>query len=198
MRYLVVLIALLFVSCETSVPDKKGSFQPIWNELAFGERYTGYVKDALREHGDYLLEGEIKDLKKFCIFDDKSREDYFVFLISVMAKFESNFDTYTAFEESFSDQQGNPVISRGLLQISIESSRNYKCNFNTEKDLHTAKLNLECGVRILNYWAKRDSYLHHRTWVGNYRGGARYWAVLREGRPAYQKLSSYITSYCER
>ena len=103
--------------------------------------------------------------------------------MSTIAKFESNFKPETFHQEKFKDRFGNYIISRGLLQLSVESGRGYGCIIPQELDLHEPQVNLECGVKILNRWVGRDEVISDRITLENgkrrWLGGARYWAVLR-------------------
>jgi hypothetical protein len=125
------------------------------------------------------------DIDKFCpAYKGKTEVDRIIFwtgLISIIARPESNFKPETTYTESFPDAQGKKVISRGLLQISIESAnqKRYSCAIGKSKDLHDPKTNLTCGVKILDAWVKADNVV--ATYSGqNPIGGGRYWSTLRE------------------
>jgi len=60
------------------------------------------------------------------------------------------------YRERFTDVKGAQVVSRGLLQISIESSQGYQCGINDAQQLHSAEQNIRCAARILNKWVARD------------------------------------------
>lgn len=128
--------------------------------------------------------------------EDLERLGLYHSLISAMAKYESGFDPSTTYQESFKDSQGRWVISRGLLQLSVESANGYGCKV-IESDLHVPKLNLACGVRILARWLKRDGAIGSSPFVDGsrvHRGGARYWAVLRETSSSRAKIQGYTRS----
>ena len=99
-----------------------------------------------------------------------------------MSQFESNHTASAKHIERFNDRFGQPVVSRGLLQISQESANGYGCDIAPATELHKPEENIACGVRILSRWVQRDGRIigyeanhKHRPW----RGGARYWSVLR-------------------
>ncbi len=122
------------------------------------------------------------DLNVFCPnyanLDKTQRKFYWALIISLVVRFESNYDPNSKYEEDFNDSTGAPVISRGLLQISFESSKAYDCGFKNAEDIHDPYFNLSCGINILSRWISADKSIAgftNQTW----RGGARYWSVLR-------------------
>ena len=110
--------------------------------------------------------------------------------VSILSKYESSFKTGEQFTESFNDSKGNPVISRGLLQLSFESANQkaYSCGLKTPEDLHDAKINLSCGVKIVNYWLNRDLVLMAEP----KKGCARYWSVCRASSSKNAKIKTYL------
>ncbi|MDG0815082.1 transglycosylase SLT domain-containing protein [Bdellovibrio svalbardensis] len=155
---------------------------PLWEAKISGSKtWTDHVNNELDRLGKNLLDVIPADKNTFCPKYDKlsyaQRKQYWAFLISSMVKFESNFNTNTSYTESFADSNGNRVVSRGLLQISIESGNAYGCGFKTTKDLHDPLQNLSCGIRILDRWIGRDGRIAGN--VGGWKGGSRYWSVLR-------------------
>lgn len=139
-----------------------------------------------------------KDLQSYCPnwpnLNTKDRRAFLVVLLSIMTRYESNFNPATQYRENFNDSQGRPVISRGLLQLSVESSRAYGCDV-TETTLHDPFINLSCGLRILNRWIERDQYFGTslREPQGNrHLGGARYWAVLRDTLNIKPNIINYL------
>lgn len=125
------------------------------------------------------------DIEMFCpgykARDATARKMFWVGLLSIVARPESNFKPETSYTESFEDAQGNKVVSRGLLQISIESAnqKKYSCGIKKAEDLHDPATNLTCGVKILDAWVTTDNAI--ATYIGQSpRGGGRYWSTLRE------------------
>ena len=98
-------------------------------------------------------------------------------LISSMSQYESGFNTNASHVEKFKNSKQENVVSRGLLQISSESGNGYGCHIAAEADLDNPAINLACGVRIMNRYIVKDGVVtaHDGIW----RGGARYWNVLR-------------------
>lgn len=126
-----------------------------------------------------------RDISEFCPtyqrLKPKERHKFWVGLMSAMAKPESNFDPNTYFKERFTDAKGRRVISRGLLQISIESAnqKRYDCDIPHAKLLHDPVVNLSCGVKILSKWVKEDGIIASKELQGTHKGGGRYWSTLR-------------------
>jgi hypothetical protein len=141
-----------------------------------------------------------KDITKFCPgYASRTESDRAIFwagLISIIARPESNFKPESSYTESFPDSQGNKVISRGLLQISIESAnqRRYSCGIKKAEDLHEPETNLVCGVKILDAWVKTDNVI--ATYIGQKPvGGGRYWSTLREKTDAKKNHLPEISKF---
>jgi len=139
------------------------------------------------------------DVEKFCPgYAARSADDRNVFwvgLLSIVARPESNFKPETTFTEDFPDAQGKKVVSRGLLQISIESAnqKKYSCGIVKAEDLHDPSINLGCGVKILDAWVKTDNVI--ATWgTGKPAGGGRYWSTLREKNNHLPELTKFTRS----
>lgn len=164
---------------------------PLWEgKVSGGKEWTAHVDRQLEVLGEDLLDVIPKDRGLFCPKYDKltyfQRKQYWAFMISAMVRFESNFKTNTKYTESFNDSNGRRVISRGLMQLSIESGNAYGCGFKSSQDLHDPYKNLSCGIRILNRWLERDGRIAGKV-SGKWRGGARYWSVLRAGNKTSYK-----------
>lgn len=139
------------------------------------------------------------DIQNFCsAYPAKVEEDRKVFwvgLLSILASPESNFKPGTKYTENFRDAQGNKVVSRGLLQISIESAnqKKYACGIKNAEDLHDPATNLACGVKILDAWVKADNVIATYG-SGAPRGGGRYWSTLREKNKHLLELQTFTKS----
>lgn len=168
-------------------PQAEGAGSPIparWDgRVAQAAQWTGYVVNALKRHGQGLLACEPKDIGQFCRTvpaDDEGRARFWVFLISGIVEFESDFDPTQKYTEPFLDH-GRPVVSAGLLQLSISDAANYGCEFATEADLLSPEKNLSGGVRILQRLITQDQVI--TGCVGDrYFGAARYWSTMRPAR----------------
>lgn len=166
---------------------------PLWEaKVKNSKEWSDYVYLKLDTLGKDLLDVVPADRATFCPkysgLSYNERKQYWTFMLSAMARFESNFNTNAKYTESFSDANGNHVVSRGLLQISIESGNGYGCQLKTAQDLHDPYQNLACGIRILNRWVARDGRIAGKV-SNSWRGGARYWSVLRAGdKTSYQSI----------
>jgi Transglycosylase SLT domain len=133
------------------------------------------------------------DAAEFCPpyegLSDDARVIFWVALISKVAELESDFNPHDRYTENFKDKDGHFVISRGLLQLSMEDAQDpdHGCKFSSTEELEDPMININCGVSILNKLIKRDGYITTKGTVEL--GGARYWSVLRRG----QKLQSIVS-----
>lgn len=159
---------------------------PLWEKKSLDKKsWSEHVYSELPKLGPDLLASNPRDAKIFCPnfenLSESERKQFWAFFISSMVKFESDFNPKVAYTEGFKDNRNKYVISRGLLQISIESSKGYHCKFADERELHDPLMNLSCGIKILNHWMKRDQRIASRSGI-SWKGGARYWSVLRQAR----------------
>lgn len=124
------------------------------------------------------------DITKFCPsypqLAKPERRKFWVGLLSAMSKPESNFKPEATYRERFRDSKGRYVVSRGLLQISIESAnqKRYDCDIRHPALLHDPVINLACGVRILSKWVSTDGVIASHS-SDLHQGGGRYWSTLR-------------------
>lgn len=173
-----------------------------WDWRPDGRAWTEIAHLAVAELGGGLLTATPRDIGDYCPsyehLDDVQRRAFWVFLLSSLARFESHHDPAVRFTESFNDSQGNPVISRGLLQISKESGNGYGCRIVDEDELHDPAVNIRCGVRILNRWvAERDDVIAARA-DGRWLGAARYWSPFRnDSLRARIAAATASQPYCE-
>lgn len=169
---------------------------PLWeNHTSQGKNWTEFMHRELDQSGKNLLDVIPGDQNLFCPnysnLSLQQRKAYWVFMVSSMARFESNFKPAMSYTEGFNDSQGQPVISRGLLQLSIESGNAYGCQFKSAQEVHDPLKNLRCGIKILDRWLSRDGRIAGKV-SGQWRGGARYWSVLREGdKTSYKSILSW-------
>ena len=183
------------------LPEENGKLNPpirgFWEIKKDGKAWTMIVARALAGDGQPLLNERPREVEEYCKNFDrlskKGRAAFWVALFSAIAYRESSWDPTTSYREKFPDSRGNRVVSRGLLQLSLESGRGYKCDFTTAEDVHDPKKNLECGVRIMTKWITT-----HKTMIGNgEEGTAKYWGVMRKKstREAIRKKMSTL-SWC--
>lgn len=103
-------------------------------------------------------------------------------LLTAISFHESRHNPKLMYKERFKDSSGSQVISRGLLQLSFESSKGYGCPLDQASQLHDPAKNIDCGVRILNRWISQDGVISKDAGLlkKKWRGAARYWSVLRQ------------------
>ena len=187
MRKIVLLLCLGFVfGCnDTSEPRTvtTETVKPRWETVKAHPEWTSYARESLWKHGQYLLTGELKDIKDFSVKSEVNREEFILFLLSLMVEKESYFKPSTEYKEKFKDRNGRNVISTGLFQISLESSNGsrYRCGMKSQADLKDPRKNIECSIKILNALVREDSRIAGKV-SGSWKGGARYWSVLRDTR----------------
>jgi len=125
------------------------------------------------------------DIDAYCMrYPGLSRDQRLRFwgdLLAAIAYHESGHNPDLTYTENFSDNSGERVISRGLLQLSFESGKAYDCPLQQATELHDPAKNIDCGVRILNKWVAQDGVIsqHAGGYPRQWLGGARYWSVLR-------------------
>lgn len=188
-------IKILFVailSTFSTAAFAQTSQDPLWEQKSVDYReWTDHVRREIHNLGPALLSANPKDAALYCPnyknLNILQREDFWIYLLSAMVRYESNFNTNATYKESFTDANGKNVISRGLLQLSIESSRGYSCGFVNEAEIHNPLKNLSCGLRILNKWISKDNYIGSKV-VSSWKGGARYWSVLRSNGSSYKAI----------
>lgn len=191
-------------------PKPKATPTPTPNIHAFWDgrtplapKWTQYVLRGLDKYGQELLATTPADVMDFCpafvTFDRDGRKSFWVKLISAIAAAESSFNPMAQLrEKDIVDRSGKNVVSRGLLQISLESSQGYDCGFENEDQLHYPRPNLECGIRILNRWVSKDGVISGRSSDSKHLGGARYWSVLRQNSNKLVTIQRLVsnTSIC--
>lgn len=195
-RYVLLFALALITACQSIPPGGAPSAPPAAvGELAWkNAEWDRILLAEIRAQGLTSV-ASLKDAGEFCPgysrLDPGGREEFWAVLMVAMAKRESGWKPGTTYKEAFSDARGNPVISAGLFQISPESasSKAYGCGTMTAAMLVKAEPNIVCSTRILARWVKTDGYVGSKP--DGYRGGARYWSVLR---PASSSRPTIITA----
>lgn len=202
--------AAFFVAGCTTAPKQEAPVEPAkvvakLPALAWSGKHVDAEMwtESLVSYVPKLMSGALEvvpvDYRTFCPnfpkLDKSGRVLFYAHLVSKMAQFESGYKPATTYTESFNDARGKPVISRGLLQISIESANSYGCGFTDAQELHRPYLNIACGLRILDRWIARDGTLAgYNSSIKKWQGGARYWSVLRDlaGKDSYPAIVKYL------
>ncbi|MEM7430955.1 MAG: transglycosylase SLT domain-containing protein [Pseudomonadota bacterium] len=180
------------VGCQFSGDQRHHEDYAYWSAANQDGSWTSVAEKAVRATS--LPQSEPGDILSYCIeypglgTDDRVR--FWVGLLSAMAEHESDLDPQTKFAESLRDSRGQPVVSRGLLQLSIESANQarYSCQIDNANELHDPSTNIECAAKILSTWVSSDGVIAASS--DGYRGGARYWSVLRSNRDSSTDIQS--------
>lgn len=196
---LLLTLALLLTACATN-PAKEPAEKPEEKAepcAAHSWCYVKETKDALSKYGKELLAANPKDYKEYC--GAATKLDCYDAILHAMSVYESGITPTQVYTEKF-DVDGNKcatsgkpcVKSVGLMQVSIASCQSYGSSAKTTEELLTVEKNLECAVRILNRQVPRDNVIAGGS-KGAWRGGSRYWAVLRDHVPEIkQKATGYL------
>jgi len=188
---IIVFSLLLHMGCaekrpltRTPVKDKSPlTIAPRWENAGKPTQWTQHVNAELKRIGSPLLKSVPADIALFCPnypnLELQQKQSFWVYLLSAMTEKESGHNPSVQYVESFRDRHGNRIVSRGLLQLSIESANGYKCGFNNPQELHDPLRNLSCGIVILSRWVEKDNRIAGKI-NGKWKGGARYWSVLRD------------------
>lgn len=173
-----VLIALLMLTACTTSPTQVVTLPPIqveapaplaWKNAAWDrELYAAIDREGLTKFTP-------QDAKDFAL--EPTKPEHWARLLVEMAKWESNWKPTTTYTEAFTDAKGRRVISTGLLQVSVESMAGIGCKV-TQAELLTPERNIQCAVKAFAHYVRRDQRIAGLG-PGRWRGGARYWAVMR-------------------
>lgn len=147
------------------------------------------AREAVEKYGKALAGIVPKDAALWG-WDGSDYVTFYSELLGILAKYESGFDTNETYTEAFKDAKGKRVISRGLLQLSIESANGYGADLKDANELHDPATNLRCAVLIMSRWIERDGVISGGK-KGAWRGISRYWATAR-GRNKDEKLKISI------
>jgi len=188
-RWTPLMFAALFVigmqimACLPALAQPAGPPAARWDSKPDGRAWTQMTLESLGQHGMGLVSMVPSDIGNYCpayqTADQSKRMAFWVGLISALAKFESSYKPEAKFTEpNIFDAQGNRVVSRGLLQISIESGRGYGCVIPTAEALHEPVVNLACTVRIMNRLITRDGLIG--STADPWKGAAAYWSPFRK------------------
>lgn len=150
--------------------------------------WTEWTVEALHEIAPDLLAAHPKDAGEWTSGETYDPVQLYSMLLSALAKFESDYATGALYTEKFKDRNGHYVVSRGLLQISLESANgNYAAGLRDEKELHDPRINIRTGVRIMRKLILQDGVISGGS-DGAWKGMARYWSPFRKPeRVAYLK-----------
>lgn len=159
-----------------------------WDKHQNGPEWTEFVAAALK--GSALTKAEPVDSASFwqgyVVADEAERAQFWLMLISAVAKQESNFDPNCVFEEP-------PPLNQksiGLMQLSTTDTV-YGCDFPDEDSVKDPQRNLSCAVRILDRLVNRDGRIGGDHMNRN-KGAAAYWSTLRVPKPGKRDARQYV------
>lgn len=184
----------------TTIPGEITQFHFSWERLSEGgipaREWSRHLAISIEENLTDL--SKAKDIKDFCpkysSLDHDSKIRFWGELFVAMAKYESNFKPSTSYKECNATKcnysngcqfhkeygycmkgghrlDGGIVISRGLIQMSLESSLGYGCSFlKTPQDLHDPANNLRCASKIMAHQVVKKDFIAAKS---------NYWAVIK-------------------
>jgi hypothetical protein len=176
---------------DNEIPQAPVTNRPLWESARRdSQTWTTHAAQVIQTSADYLLRGT-DDVVRFCPryhwLPASSRVQFWIFLTSAITKYESGFSPTARYLESTMGTDpvtGRPVYSEGLLQLSYQDKLAYPfCNdfdWRSDKKLSAQDprktifdpfKNLACGIRILDYQARRYHLIAFDR--------SQYWAVLR-------------------
>jgi len=195
------------------------------------DKWTAMLMESLSTLGKDMTAANPLDAENFCpkyrSLDLSERREFYAQLISKMTQFESSYNPASFMYEC--NKKKNPygsdgrwdeargwcmkgghtldggyVISRGLMQMSIESAQGYHCDIKVPQDLHDPAKNLACAVRIMNRFIPAPRQYEgavrgHGSVAGysatqeKWLGAAAYWAVIRDrsDSESYPSIRAY-------
>lgn len=143
------------------------------------EQLKNLAEQMVMNFGGKMLTQIPKDFSEFGGNADNFGVRFYSELLAALCKFESNYNPKAQFKESFNDKQGRPVISRGLLQVSIESANGYGAAIKNAEALHDPGTNLMASVLIMRKWIVQDGVITGTSGANPWLGMARYWSPFR-------------------
>ncbi len=126
------------------VPYREGHYPLLWEKVRpEGKEWSEYLLGVLRnEIGDKLINAEVKDMDKFCPnynqLSKDARYNFYGYLMTAFAKFESGFDPKDGMNEKFTKDggldrvTGIQVRSEGLFSMSYQDREGWRypyCEF---------------------------------------------------------------------
>lgn len=123
-----------------------------WDNYSIATGWTGFVLEGLNNSN--LLSFVPADVSDFWIdyseANNEGRTQFWLMLISAIAKMESNFDSACVYREP----PPLNVDSIGLMQLSL-GDKSYGCDFTDEETIKDPRRNLLCAVRIIDRLVNR-------------------------------------------
>lgn len=207
---LAAILVLILASCaQLPTKPKPDSEKPVsgipektnlpWaGKHADADKWTEKLKQEIIRRR--LVDIMPTDVATFCPgyarADEQGKLVAWMHLFTIMAKYESSYNPKTFYMEP-------PPLgyhSIGLFQLSYEDQPNYpECALSKkEKNLEDGVTNIKCAVTIFSKLVTKDNRIAGKV-GGGWKGGARYWSVLRyenkgKPRPSYNSIVAYMKS----
>ena len=145
------------------------------------------VREGLRAN-EALVSDSPRDVADFCpryfSLAKKEKEIFWIALVNLIANFESSYIPLTASDEGRFNPGAKGVISSGLTQLSLGSTRNacYQARgcdlIRNQQDLFTPARELRCAIAVMSCLAESGGCVSCKE--GNsWKGIAAYWSTLR-------------------
>ncbi len=200
MKIFFLSLMILFIGCSAEKPQSKLVIpasivqpSPIENALIVDKDCA--PKTWSTEWDKYIIDSlsTKQSLKNY-----NSSEKYWVAVIKALAKAESCLNLVEYYPEKGLGKDavtGLGNVSEGLLQLSYQDSKYHGCQFDWSKDkaldkkslsktIFNPKLNIECGMIILNKQIEKRGVLETSTPF--------YWAVLNRTNARYKEFKKYL------
>lgn len=159
----------------------KSDYDFDWNNKAWSKVLVTAIKESSLIVDLPILD----DREEFGYVDGCDPVLFWGRLMVAMAKWESNYDPESTYMESFG------LYSRGLFQVSLVDANRYGAPFTTEESVNVPELNIIGAVKVLAKLVSSDIRIGGKV-SDRWKGGARYWSVLRGTRSYTAKALSHI------
>lgn len=170
--------------------EENHSWNPQWTNHLYSEikKYGKPLWDS-----NLLKSNPIRDVQSYC-------PNFYNLSVEQKIQFWTHYFYWIAkFESGFDPENNNSHGDTGLLQISRNIPKLYKCDMNKNRisrELRDPLKNLSCGVKILTKLVSEDHVIsisrenkesknrnkRRQTTKNNYLGAARHWGSVRESQ----------------
>ncbi len=191
-------LALLAASAPGAARSQPTGIAARWGTSGDHAAWTQAAYDAVSSLGPDLWKSGVapSDIDDYCpgyaAQSDEGRKAFWVGLVSSLALYESGFDPANNYQETFKDEHGDYVVSRGLLQLSVGD-----CGIADADKLYDPATNIRCAVQLMDGYVRGDHRIAGRSPAGKWLGLARYWHPFRVDEDR-ARISAWTTAqaYC--
>lgn len=163
-----------------------------WRKISHPITWTASVVDTIRRDGQGLVQTVPKDIYWYCPkypgFTEDQRIAFWARFISILTEEESSLNPLAVYYEDTMSTEKDPIFSIGMLQLSIESSkqRRFGCSMiQVQDDLFDWNKNLSCGIRIISAMVQDDQAISVDLRADGspaWKGISHDWGTLRDRR----------------